>query len=120
MSTSAFVLTGGAADRIREKITDTVAHDVAGDSTRQTPVVWFQVNEISGGTPNLTVAVYNADTTTSYFLGTGGSTWNAKAMTAKQSVTFNEGIMLEKNEFLRVTISASAADVVGLALLSNN
>lgn len=116
----AFQLTGGAADRIRSKITTTTPTDVAGSATRQTPVVWFQCNEVAGGTPNLTMEIYNAATTTSTYLGTGGFTWIAKAMTAKQSVLFSEGVMLEPNEFLRITISSGSVDVVGLALLSND
>jgi hypothetical protein len=120
MTGSAFVLSGGAADKIRSKITTTNATDVAGSAKAQTSVVWFQCNEVGGGTPNLTVAIYNADTTTSTYLGDGTSAWVAKAMTAKQSVTFREGIRLEKNEFLRITISASSVDVVGIALLSND
>jgi hypothetical protein len=118
-NSSAFRLTGGAADKIRSKITTTDATDVAGSATAQTPVVWFQCNEVAGGTPNLTVAIYNAGTTTSTYLGDGTSAWVAKAMTANQSVTFGEGFVLEKNEFLRITISAGSVDVVGLALLNN-
>lgn len=111
----AFQLTGGAADKIRQKLTTTSATVVAGSATLQTTVVWLQCTEIAGNTPNLTIEVYDAKTSTSYYLR------NAKAMTAKESVLFEAGIVLSPNEFLRVTASAAnQVDVVGLSLINNS
>lgn len=110
----AFVLNGGAADKVRQKLTTTAATIVAGSVDYMTGVVWFACTEITGGTPNLTIEVYDASTTTSYYLR------NAKAMTAKETVFFEAGIVLNPNEFLRITASAAnQVDVVGLALLNN-
>jgi hypothetical protein len=111
----AFQLIGGAADKIRQKLTTTAATVVAGSATLQTAVVWFQCTEMAGGTPNLTIEVYDAATTTSYYLR------NAKAMTAREGIPFEAGIVLNPNEFLRITASvANQVDVVGLSLLNNS
>lgn len=111
---SAFQLIGGAVDKIRQKLTTTSPTVVAGSADYQTAVVWFQCTEIAGSTPNLTIEVYDADTTTSYYLR------NAKAMTAKEEVRVIEGLALQPNEFLRITASAAnQVDVVGIALLGN-
>lgn len=108
----AFQLVGGAVDKIRQKLTTTAATVVAGSADYQTAVVWFQCTEITGGTPNLTIEIYDANTLTSYYLR------NAKAMTAKEEVRVTEGLALQPNEFLRITSSAAnQVDVVGIALL---
>lgn len=108
-----FRIAGGAIDRIRTKLNSTSPVDVAGSADRPTPVMWFQCTEISGNTPNLTIAIYNATTTSTYYLR------NAKAMTAKEEILFEAGIRLEKNEFLRITASAAnQVDVVGQTILT--
>lgn len=110
----AFQFVGGAADKIRQKLTTTGATAVAGSADYMTSVVWFACTEITGGTPTLTIEVYDASTTTSYYLR------NAKAVTAKETVFFEAGIVLNPNEFLRITASAAnQIDVVGLSLLNN-
>lgn len=111
----AFQLVGGAADKIRQKLTTTNPTVVAGSATLQTAVVWFLCTEIGGATPNLSIEVYDASTTTSYYLRL------AKPMTAKESVLFEAGIVLNVNEFLRITAgTANQIDVVGLSLLNNS
>lgn len=116
----AFTLAGGAVDKIREKITVTTPVVVAGSADYQVGVVWFQCNEIGGATPSLTVEIYDASTSTSYYLGINGTTYRAKALVMAQSVFFEAGIVLNPNEFLRITVSAAdQVDVVGLSLLPN-
>lgn len=111
----AFQLAGGAADKIRQKLTTTNPTVVAGSTTLQTAVVWFLCTETTGGTPNLSIEIYDAATATSYYLR------QAKAMTAKESFLFEAGIVLNPNEFLRITASAAnQVDVVGLSLLNNS
>lgn len=110
----AFQFTGGAADKIRQKLDVTTPVIVAGSADYITGIVWFACTEITGGTPNLTIEIYDANTSTSYYLR------NAKAMTAKEQVFFEAGIVLNPNEFLRITSSvANQVDVVGLSLLNN-
>jgi hypothetical protein len=80
----------------------------------QVAVPWFQVNENAGSTPNLTVELF--DGTTSYYLGTGGVEWRAKAMSAGQSVTFSDGYIVPNGWRLRITSSDAAGkmDVIGM------
>jgi hypothetical protein len=86
------------------------------DATKggQVAIPWFQVNENAGSTPSLTVELF--DGTTSYYLGTGGVEWRAKAMTAGQSVTFSDGYIVPNGWKLRVTSSDAAGkmDVIGM------
>lgn len=98
---------------IATKVTSSTAKDIVDASESAVLVPWLQVNENAGSTPNLTVEVY--DGSTSIYLGSGGSTWVAKAVTAKQSVLF-ENIIVAKGSKLRVTSSDAAGkfDVVGI------
>ncbi len=105
----------GAIEEIATKVTSsTVAVIVDGTSpdTQAWLVPWMQVNENAGSTPNLTVELY--DGTSSYYLGSGGSSWVAKAVTAKQSVEFTN-VVVPSGWKLRVTSSDAAGkfDVVG-------
>ena len=98
---------GGSASLVGFKITTTDPTAIAGSATEQTRVAWFQVTEIAGGTQTLTVELYDANTTTSYYLR------NALAMTAKGAYLFETGYPLGINQFLRVTTgSANQVDVV--------
>lgn len=116
----AFTLAGGAADRIRQKITVTTPVVVAGSADYQVVVVWFQCNEIAGMTPSLTAEIYDANTGDIHYLGINGTTYKTKALTMLQSVFFDAGIVLNPNEFLRITASAAnQVDVIGLSLLGN-
>ena len=109
----AFQFAGGAIDQLRTRLSTTNPTNVAGSPDRRTPVVWFQCTETSGNTPSLTIELYNATDGTSYFLR------SAKNMTAREQVFFEAGIMLEKNEFLRITASpANQVDVVGQSILT--
>lgn len=67
-------------------------------------VPWFQVNEHNGGTQNLTVDLYDG-TNADYLGDDSGFTWNAKAVTAKASYRFTQGLVIPKGSKLRVTSS---------------
>jgi hypothetical protein len=108
---SAYNIIAGTPTPIAVKLTTTDPTAIAGSATARTHVVWFQCAEIAASTPALTVEIY--DGTTSFYLR------NALAMTAKQEVRFENGITLEKGQFLRVTAgAANQVDVVGMALLN--
>ena len=105
-------------EEIAVKVTSSSATTiVSGVAAPVDPAAWLvaklQVNENNGSTPNLTVDLY--DGTTSYYLGAGGSTWVAKAVTAKQSIEFTD-IVVPSGWLLRVTSSDAAGkfDVVGV------
>lgn len=90
------------------KIADTNSHDVAGHADYPVTVYWVAFTEINGSTPNLSFAIYNG-TTTTYLR-------NAKAMTAKETVTWDQPIPLPKGSYLRVLSSAAnQIDVIGSA-----
>ena len=80
-------------------------YDDLADATNNTIFVpWFEVNEINGGTHNLTVDIY--DGTNAVYVGSdGGLTWNAKAVTAKTAYLFTQGLVIPKGSLLRVTSS---------------
>lgn len=102
--TSIFQFPGGAANVINQIITGTgVTEILLGQGNGQFNIAWFRCNEYAGGIATLTVEIW--DGTTSYFLGSGGFTWNAKALTAKQSVLFDDGYVIPNGSKLRVTSS---------------
>lgn len=70
-------------------------------------VLWFEVNENAGSTPNLTVDIYDG-TNTRYLGSDAGSTYVALAVTAKLSVKFTQGYVIPKGSKLRVTSSDAA------------
>lgn len=98
---------------IAVKVTSNSVTDIIDAAASAVLVPWLQVNENAGSTPNLTVEIYNS--TTSYYLGASGSTWVAKAVTAKQSLLFTD-IVVPRGWKLRVTSSDAAGkfDVVGM------
>lgn len=112
--TSAFNFPGGAANFFKQNIHGTSATIItfgqSGTGQGQFNVVWLRCNEYAGGVANLTVEIYDVANTTSYYLGSGGFTWKAKALTALQSVLFDDGIPVPNGHQLRVT--ASIADNV--------
>lgn len=118
MASGAFQFIGGSANNIIVKITTTSATIIAGDPLYSIFVPWFACSEITGGTPNLTVEVY--DGTTSYYMSTGGVTYIAKGMTGKQGVLFDQGYWLNAGQYIRVTSSvANQVDVTGVQSLPN-
>jgi hypothetical protein len=112
---SVFQLVGGAGTPIALKITSTsptvIAEATTGNSRVAVPL--FSCTEIAGSTPNLTIDILKPDNTVVYLR-------NAKAMTAKETFTFNEGVLLLPGWKLRVTSSAAdQIDVVGISLIDN-
>jgi hypothetical protein len=112
---SVFQLAGGTSDPIAIKLTTTsptvIAEAVVGNSRVSVP--WFQCTEIAGSTPNLTIDILKPDSSVVYLR-------NAVAMTAKQQVSFNEGILLLPGWKLRVTASAvDQVDVTGIRLIGS-
>lgn len=103
----------GGLEEIAFKIASSTVTTIVDGTEEAWYVPWLQVNENAGGTPALTLDLY--DGTTAYYLGSASFTWNAKAMTAAQSLTFSEGIVVPKGWLLRVKSSDAAGkfDVVG-------
>lgn len=104
------VLTGGGTTGIAVNLTGSSATVIEGNANYKKRVVWFRCSENNGGTPNLTVEIY--DGTNHFYMGdAGGSTWNAKAMTAKQSVKFDDGYTLGQGQYIRVTSSDASGHI---------
>lgn len=118
--TSIFAFPGGAANLIKQVITGTSATIItlgtgAQANQGQYNIAWFRINEYGGATPTITVEVYDTNSSTSYYLGSGGFTWKAKAMTALQSLFFDDGYAIPQGSVLRVTSSAgSTIQVTGV------
>lgn len=115
MTSGAFIFQGGPLDPIATKITSSTVVNIAGNANSKVKVPWFSIQENAGSTPNLTVELY--DGTTSIYLGSGGVTWKAKAVTANQSIEFTNGLILNVGQYLRVTSSDAAGkfDVTGMS-----
>lgn len=114
---SVFQLIEGSAQGIVNKVANNSATTIIDGTTGTVYVAWFRVSENAGSTPNLTVEIY--DGATSFYLGdAGGSTWVAKAVTAKQSVAFTDGYVIPYGSKLRVTSSDASGkfDVTGIKL----
>jgi hypothetical protein len=113
--TSIFQFPGGAANSIRQIITATTPTIITlgtGPQANQGQynIAWFRCSEYAGGTPTLTVEIY--DGTTSFYQGSGGFTWIAKALTAKQSVLFDDGYVVPNGSTLRITASVGSQVLV--------
>lgn len=114
--TSLFTFPGGASNPISQIITGT-GPTVLNLGTANAPggrnVALFRVSEILGGTPNLTVEIFDA--TNSYYLGSSGVTYKAKALTAFQSILFDDGYTLPTGWSIRITCSVgSSVNVTGI------
>jgi hypothetical protein len=110
MTQGMYSLIGGAVDRIRVNVTGAGNYDVAGSTVSRTPVIWFQITEVSG-TPAVAWGIYNS-LTTAYT-----SLHKSAALTAGQEILREHGIMLEKGEFLRIVAAGGSFDVAGQTLL---
>ncbi len=102
--TSPFIFEGGPANPFRQIISGTgITTITLGGTTRNYIVPLFRVSEYAGGVANLTVELY--DGTNRIYLGSGGFTWNAKALTAYQSLLFDDGYAVSSTWSLRITAS---------------
>lgn len=99
---------GFAANPIKQIITGTGATVITIGTLKTATIPFFRVSEYAGGTANLTVEIYNSNTTTSYYLGSNSFTWNVKALTAKQSLLFDDGYDLDLGDQLRITCSVGS------------
>lgn len=117
---STFILNDGQSSGIATKITGSAPVVIIDGTKGQASVAWMRVNENSGATPNLTVELYNVATGVSIYQGDSvvNATWVAKAVTAKQSVAFTEGIIVPLGQQLRVSSSDPAGkfDVTGIKI----
>lgn len=75
-------------------------------SNRPVTIASVEITEVSGGTPNLTIACYDPINLITYYKR------NVVAMTAKQTVAYTEPFVLLKGWQLQVTISAGTASVL--------
>lgn len=101
---SVFQFETNGAQPIKVRVTGNTATTIVNATNNIVVVPWFQVNEINGGTHTLTVDVY--DGTNAVYLGDdSGTTWNAKAVTAKTSYRFTQGLVIPIGSLLRVTSS---------------
>lgn len=100
---------GGLEDIAVKVTTNASPVDIVDGTEEAWYVPWVQVNENAGGTPSLTLDLY--DGTTAYYLGAGGVVYKAKALTAGQSVTFAEGIVVPKGWKLRATSNNAAGQM---------
>lgn len=115
-----FAYNDGAANAISFRIVNNVATPIV-DTTGPTTggaiqVPRFEINENSGGTPSITVDLYNPTTTELRYLGSGGVTYAVKALTAYQSVVFEGSYVVPNGWQLRVTSNNAGGlvDVIGI------
>jgi len=104
---SVFTREIGTPEPIAVRITGNTATTIVDASDSAFWVPWFEVNEINGGTQNLTVDLY--DGSNAHYLGDdAGMTWAASAVTADKSYRFSGGYIVPKGWKLRVTSSDAA------------
>ena len=101
---SSFQAIVAGAEEIAVKITANTVTTIVDGTDNKWIIPWMAVGENNGSTPNLTVELYNISTTTSYYLQADGYTWVARAVTAKQSLAFDD-IVVPKGYQIRVTSS---------------
>ena len=99
-------------------VSGNTATTIVDATDSQITVPWFEVNEHFGGTHNLTVDIIDAATAVNYLGDDAGTTWNAKAVTAKASYKFTKGYVIPKGGKLRVSSSDAAGKfhVIGIQL----
>lgn len=86
-------------------ITDDTVTTVLDAADAPITVTDFEINEIAGGTQNLTVEVYDG-TSSRYLSDDAGTTWKAKAVTAYKGYKFTRVVVIDKGSKLRVTSSS--------------
>lgn len=113
---SAFSFPGGVPKEIVKNITSTSATDIAGDAAvGRIGIVWLQIAEIAGATP--TVSLYRYDANSGPDVVQTVYLFKNRVLDAGELVEYAEGIILTKNQFLRIVSSAAnQVDVYGLAV----
>ena len=96
-------ISGGALLPAETKLTDNALTDVLGPFLTSTVVLSIVCTEIGNTTPNLTIAKNKGATTIYYRF--------AKAMTAKETVTFEVPIVLKTGWTLQVQSSNASGQV---------
>jgi hypothetical protein len=110
-----FSLVGGAADPIAIKLTTTGATKIAEavEGGARVSIPWIKFTEIAGATPTLGYYILKPNGDVVYHR-------NAKAMTAKEEVVNELGIVLLPGWGLyAIAGTANQVDVTGLALLGD-
>lgn len=105
---SLFQIQGFAANPIKQIITGTSATVVTFGVLKTVSIPYFRISEYAGGTASLTVEIFNSNTSARYYLGSNSFTWNVKALTAYQSLLFDDGYDLDLGDQLRVTCSVGS------------
>lgn len=96
-------------------VTGGATTDVIDATDKSITVPNFEVNELSGGTANLSVGIY--DGTNTYPLGDdSGTVWNAQAMTAHKSYKFTGVYPIPKGSKLRIINASGNIAIVGTQL----
>ena len=91
-------------------VTSNSAAKVVVDATlKSITVPTFEVNEIGGGTQNLTVEIYDG-TTHTYLSDDAGTVWKAHAVTAYKGYKFTLAYPIPKGSKLQITSSAASGD----------
>lgn len=104
---SVFQFDARGALPIKVKVTANTVTTIVDATNSAMIVPWFEVNENTGaGTHNLTVDIN--DGTSTFYLGTGATIYNAKAVTGGLSLPFTQGYVIPKGSKLRVTSSDAA------------
>jgi hypothetical protein len=100
---SVFLFSSVSPLPINVAVTGSTATTIVDATDTAITVAWFSVNQTADTALNLTVDVY--DGTNARYLGAMGSTWNAKEVSGKMSVLFDDGYVIPKGSLLRVTSS---------------
>lgn len=110
----AMIFATSAPQEIAVRLTENTVTTIVDGTDEAWFVHWLQANENNGSTPSLTLDLY--DGTTPFYLGSAGVVYKAKALTAGQSVIFNEGIVVPQGWKLRATSNDASGhiDLVGI------
>lgn len=103
-----FQVQGYAVNPIKQIISGTSATIITLGTLKTATIPAFRVSEYAGGTANLTVEIFNSNTSARYYLGAKDFTWNVKALTAYQSLLFDDGYDLDLGDQLRITCSVAS------------
>lgn len=100
-----FTILGAPPITAYTKLTGNTATTVLPGVKQTVTILSVECTETNGGTPNLTIDVYDTANTTAYYKK------NAQAMTAKQTVLYDEPFTIPNGWVLRVTSSDASGHV---------